>query len=98
MDRSHERRPCGLLLFNLWSSQKTTRLSRTSQVPLRTARAPGPRVTMQEWVGASVKYRRAVEWAPAAELQLEEACSERRRKGDGAPMRFFRGDHEGAKM
>lgn len=46
---------------------------------------------------ASVKHRRAVEWAPAAELQLEEACSERRRKGDGARMRFFRGDHEGAK-
>lgn len=57
-----------------------------------------PPRAMQEWVEASVKHRRAVEWAPAAELQLEEACSERRRKGGGARMRFFRGDHEGAKM
>eukprot|EP00752_Nemacystus_decipiens_P017235 g15439.t1 len=54
-------------------------------------------VRVAEWVEASVKHRRAVEWAPAAELQLKEACGERRRRGDGAPrMRFFRGDHEGA--
>ena len=57
-----------------------------------------PRRCLQEWVEASVKHRRAVVWAPAAEAQLEEACSERRRKGDQARMRFFRGDDEGAKM
>ena len=48
---------------------------------------------------ASVKHRRAVEWAPDAEFQLAEACSERRRKGGvGSRMRFFQGDHEGAKL
>lgn len=45
-----------------------------------------------------MKHRREVEWAPEAERQLEEACSsDGRRKRDGARMRFFRGDHGGAK-
>ncbi|CAM9093928.1 unnamed protein product [Ectocarpus sp. 6 AP-2014] len=55
-------------------------------------------VRVAAWVEASVKHRRAVQWAPDAEVQLEEACSDRRRKGDGPRMRFFSGDHEGAKM
>eukprot|EP00903_Cladosiphon_okamuranus_P012033 g11298.t1 len=54
-------------------------------------------VRVAEWVEASVKHRRAVEWAPGVELQLQEACSELRRKGDRARLRFFLGDHEGAK-
>lgn len=52
---------------------------------------------MKDWVGASVKHRREVAWAPDAELQLKEACTERRRRGEQARMRFFKGDHEGAK-
>ncbi|CAM9695110.1 unnamed protein product [Ectocarpus fasciculatus] len=55
-------------------------------------------VRVAAWVEASVKHRRAVEWAPDAEVQLEEACGDRRNKGHGQRMRFFSGDHEGAKM
>ncbi|CAM9671189.1 unnamed protein product, partial [Scytosiphon promiscuus] len=58
----------------------------------------GGGVRVAEWVEASVKHRREVEWAPEAESQLEEACSsDGRRNGDAARMRFFRGNHEGAK-
>lgn len=55
---------------------------------------------VQDWVGASVKYRRMVEWAPEAEFQLKEACSDRerdRRTGGRGEKRFFAGDYEGAK-
>lgn len=46
-----------------------------------------------------MKHRRRVEWAPEAALQLEEACVDRKRGSRTVvgTMRFFRGDHVGAR-
>ncbi|CAM9360937.1 unnamed protein product, partial [Ascophyllum nodosum] len=61
---------------------------------------PRPRrdsVADSEWVGASVRHRCDVEWAPQAEEQLKKLCHGEQRRGEGPRMRFFRGDHEGAR-
>lgn len=55
-------------------------------------------VLVQDWVGASVKHRRLVEWAPGAELQLREACiNARGETGGKVTLRFFAGDPEHCK-
>lgn len=69
----------------------------TCPVPLSVLFCSGVSLLLKEWVGASVRHRCDVEWAPEAESQLKELCNKHQlRGGKGPRMRFFVGDHGSA--